>query len=524
MSSTNQIYLPLFPYPKHVEFTGESFVIDNNIFVKFDDNNILDLFKLFLPASYSLVEENGYKVDCRILNITSKYELKVSKSSAIVTASDNIGILYGLMTFSQLLTQDTLKAVVIKDSPSYDYRGFMLDVSRYFFDIDFLKKCVNLMAYLKLNNFHIHLSDDQGYRLESKVFPLLTTISTTRKRTLWNCKKHGGYYTHEEIKELVLYAKSLGITIIPEIDVPGHVRAILAAYPNLACIERSYEVAYKFGIKHDVFCLGKEEVYDFTYKLIDEICEVFDTKIIHLGGDEAPSTRWQYCPKCNKVMKDNNYDSYEMHQAHYTNKLKEHLTLKGIKFICWNESKLSNILDMDIITQLWDATGTLGIYKEIDKGRKAIVSDSIAYYLDLPYGKISLQKSWNYDYLSNFTDGAKNNILGIESCLWTELIPNEKVAWKKALPRILASSEHAWNSKNHPAYENISQFLPLVLNNLREKGYKAEKPCAYNPRYIRKLASNIWWDRRKLYWEGLNNLIDNAKAKKILKNENKKSQ
>ena len=444
------------------------------------------------------------------------YTLKCENRRVFINAKTESGLFYGLQTLKQLLLQTDGKIpyTEITDYPRFSYRGYMLDCGRYFYTVDEIKRIIDLMALHKLNVLHWHLTEDQGWRVEIKKYPLLTEKGSMRSHTNFNHKAHGGYYTQEDIKEIVGYCHSRKIKVIPEFDIPGHSVAAISCYPYLSCFDRDLEVATHWGVKHDILCAGKESTYKFVYDVLDELIELFPDKIIHIGGDEAVKMRWKNCPHCQKVIKENNLRNEDDLQIFFMNRVNDYLKEKGYSSIIWNYDKIENSekLNPDIA---WTVCG-MGDDKEIVKNelnrkRRLINTNCYPYYFDFPYG-------WNTLKMVCEDDGAltenDEDTLGIEAQMWTEYVPNMKRLEFLTFPRLGAMTENAWAEKGYPSFSTFlhkAQDYYKLLDVYKVNYAPLKKAC---PSFIYKHASSLWFKRRVLHWEGLHNLIDDKKAEK----------
>lgn len=266
------------------------------------------------------------------------YELTVSETGIQIAAATERGTIWALTTVYQNLKDNQIPYMDVSDSPKCAYRGISLDCARHFFDVDAVKKIIDALSIAKMNVLHWHLADDQGFRIESRKFPKLMEVS-------------GDYYTQEEIREVVQYAKLRGVEIVPEIDVPGHVSAILAAYPQYSCSGRQVKVAKCGGIYPVILCAGKEDVYIFLEELFEEVFPLFESDRFHIGGDEAPKVEWKKCPHCNAVMKAKGYTDYEHLQGYFARRISEILKKHGKTPICWNETACCGELPEDVTLQ-----------------------------------------------------------------------------------------------------------------------------------------------------------------------------
>lgn len=442
------------------------------------------------------------------------YTLRIETDSVVITGSDEAGAFYGVQTLRQLLMQGelNLSETFIEDYPRYSYRGFMLDCARYFYTKEAVFAFLEMMAFHKLNHFHWHLSDDQGFRAQLEDNLLLTEIGSYRSHTNFGKIPHGGYYTKADMKEIVEYAHSLCIKVIPEIDTPGHTVSMIAAYPFLSCFDRELSVSTHTGVKHDVLCVGKESTFDFMFSVFDELLEIFTDGTVHIGGDEVPTTRWEICPHCQKRVKDLGLKSTSELHTYYLDRIGKYLMSKGAQVIMWNDTVKDYMTERQIHWQLWNGEmSTADVVSEIAKGRKFILSNSGAYYLDLPYMQVNLKKCYEFEPIEYEND---DGIIGLEACLWSEYVPTMKKAGYCTFPRIGAFCESAWTPKENKSYEAFSKKLTAYYKMLDFLGFDYATLKQAMPSFIRGAGYFLYWERRKLHWQGLHNLIENAIVKK----------
>lgn len=458
------------------------------------------------------------------VNHDEGYILTVNENGISINATSQKGVLYAYFTLSQLIFNYEYQVPYceIKDYPRCDYRGFMLDVGRYFMPIEQIKKLINLCALHKINKFRLHLTEDQGWRMEIKKYPLLTLKGSIRQATNFCPKKHSGFYTQAQLKELVAYCKKLNIELIPEIDMPGHTQSAIACYPFLSCFDRKLPVAYHWGVKHDILCAGKESTYEFIKNVLDEVCSVFESEYIHIGGDEAPKTRWRLCPHCQKLMKEKGLQNEEQLQSYFTNRVAEYLHSKGKKVIMWNEWEPTGQTQKDVIWQVWSYNdkNKESMTNELDNGRHYINSYSMNAYLDLPERTVPLKACYDFDPVLSVRN---DNFVGVETCLWSEYIPNYKKAVKWTLPRLCALSEVMWSNSK----KDYSEFLKRLDKHtlyLLKYGYNTANYSNSITNKTRQFFAWLWFNRRPLHWHGLHNAIDNAKVAKHAKKLNKQRQ
>ena len=396
---------------------------------------------------------------------TEGYGIKITPRGVILRAAAPKGIFYGVQTLKQIIVRHyALETVLIpsmdiKDKPLYGYRGYMLDVCRHFFSVEDILKIVDVLALHKINILHLHLTDDQGWRVQIDRYPRLTAIGGGRKQTLGDGRWHGGYYTQEDIRRIVSYCEQKYITVIPEIDMPGHSMAAIAAYPHLSCRGETIEVAESFGIKSDILCAGKESTYQFIYGVLDEVAELFPGPYVHLGGDEAPKDRWEECPHCRRMLRDNHLERMEELQGLFLNRIIAHLKKKGKRAICWNESLYSGMLDTDTVCHYWqDGKEAKTVKEALENGRSVIVSRFKPYYLDYPHTMHPLKAV--YAFAPEIADG---NILGVEAPLWTEYVADLSRAEYMTYPRLGAVAEIGWSGRAHRDYDDFTKRLPVYL-------------------------------------------------------------
>lgn len=415
------------------------------------------------------------------------YRLKINEDGIFITASDERGAFYGAVTLKLMIMQSKqsdgvalLNGCDIYDYPQYGYRGGMLDESRHFFGVDTVKKLLDNMALLKMNKFHWHLSDDQGYRIESEIYPLMNEIGSKREFEFFKSNTVGipfkaegdeyfRYYKKDEIREIVQYAENLCIDVIPEIDIPGHTMAFIAAYKELSCLGDGCKVACENGVMKDILCAGKESTYEFIENLLSEVCELFPYNYFHIGGDEASKGHkvWENdCPDCKKVMEENGFKKGAELQGYFANRINKFLNSKGKSCIMWNDGVAENI-DNNIIGQYWVFRSPAWVKKENEK-RKYIVSPCPTFYLDITYAKASLKKAYNYlPAKSGFVKD--ENVLGIEFETWTEWITDEKSVEFSIYPRIFAVAENAWTDDKLKNFKDFYKRLDFFKAYMRTK-------------------------------------------------------
>lgn len=459
----------IIPLPNNYKQKEGNFIIEtkttfnsSNEF-KISSEYFLDYINSFgnLKLEVSLNSNINFLLNPDIPN--EGYIIDINENYLNIHARTDQGCFYAIQSLKQMITLDNknlkISCIYIEDYPRFSYRSFMIDVVRHFFKKDVILKLIDYLAFHKLNHLHLHLSDDQGFRIQIDKYPLLTKIASKRSKTIkqGNPTKHEtieGYYTKEDIKEIVAYAKSRFIEVIPEIDLPGHSTAILAAYPHLSCHKEPLEVESKYGILKNSVCASNDEVYNFIYDVLDELMEMFDSKFIHIGGDEIRFRNWKNCISCKNLMKKENLKSYKDLSRYFTNKVASYLREKNRTPIVWNDliNKKSNY---NIILQHWTPYKKKESIKEINDDRLAIISNFFYLYLNYPYSMTPLKKTYNFEPIMkgiNYPD----NVIGIEATLWTEYIYSLNMIQEHIFPRLAAVSEIAWTN---PDNKNYDQFL-----------------------------------------------------------------
>ncbi len=389
------------------------------------------------------------------------YHLIIAGDGITISVSTVAGYHGALETLFQLLAEGkgTVSRVQIEDAPRFAKRSVMMDCCRHFFPVEDIKRVIEQMSIAHMNMFHWHLSDDQGYRIESRKFPELNSISSWRKLAVKDpCvteygaqpgARYGGYYTREEIRDVVTYAAARGVDVVPEIDLPGHSSAILSAFPQFTCTGAPLNVQNTFGVHSRIFCAGNEDTFTFLFALIDEIAALFPSPYFHIGGDEAPKAEWKKCPRCCDRMKKKGFASYEQLQCDFTERLAEHLRRIGKTPICWNESAIAGNLAPEAVIQYWAEMGAGESYcaREIPKGRKFILSNADQFYCTDSYAAMSLGCTQQYEPNVKRHPVPDENVLGVEMPMWTEWAPTAMETEPQMFPRLLAVAECGWTKE-----------------------------------------------------------------------------
>jgi hexosaminidase len=413
---------------------------------------------IVLTNNSQLVEE---------LNSDESYKLIGTKSKIEIEGSFAKGIMHGIQTLRQLFVNDFHKnnkknewqipLVSIQDTPKFKHRGMLFDSGRHFFEVDVVKKYIDLLALYKMNVFHWHLTEDQGWRITIDKYPKLTDIGAFR--TQKDGTVYGGFYTKEQVKEIVAYATERHITVIPEIELPGHSQAALAAYQELSCTGNEIEVANKWGVFKDIYCAGNEQTFIFLENVLTEVMELFPSEYIHIGGDEVPKLRWEACFKCQKRIKDEKLaDEHEL-QSYFIQRIERFLHKNNRKLIGWDEI-LEGGVSPTATVQSW--RGENGGFVAASNKQFAIMSPTSHCYFDYGIETTDLEKVYNFNPIpSELAIDKHKYILGGECNLWSEHIPTEENLDSKAFPRIFAMSETLWS---YPKERNFDEFYERVQN------------------------------------------------------------
>ncbi len=421
------------------------------------------------------------------------YVISVQRSAITVTAKGEKGRFYADKTLKQLLLQDDVPLCRIEDEPAFSYRGFMIDSARHMQTIDEIKRYISAAAEFKFNIFHWHLADDQGWRIESERFPELMEKGAWRDCHGFGSKDgraYGGYYTKDEIRDVVAFCKERYIDVIPEIDMPGHTTAIISTYPELSCRGEQVAVKTEGGIFRDILCAGNDTVYDFCYRLLEEVMELFPYEYIHIGGDEAPKSRWVNCPKCQAKMKAEGLDDIEKLQGFFTNKIADFLEGKGKKVIAWNETLNSGIAKNSITICDWmDRQDKCVEYA--NKGGKVIAEDFYHYYLDYVYGVTPLKKTYGYKPVyDKLTEENKKNVIGVEAPIWTEYVEDFERMCYMCFPRLIAVGETGWTKEENKDYRSFKERLGICEKLLAEYDIKMADAQEWDPSLLKRIKES----------------------------------
>lgn len=494
----------IIPKPVFQNITNGFFLLDKNTCVdsKKSFTKIADFLKNSLKEFHNLEVSSKNKTKKIVFNFDSTikneegYHLEINKNEIKISAKSRKGAFYGVQSLLQLLPPKTtskfiaIQCLEINDEPKFTYRGMHLDVSRHFFSVDFIKKYLDLMAILKINTFHWHLTDDQGWRIEIKKYRKLQEIAAFRDETLighyadephqFDGKKYGGFYTQKEIKDIVNYASERQITVIPEIEMPGHSQAAIAAYPELGCTKKQVEVATKWGVFEDIYCTS-EKTFKFLEDVIDEVIPLFPGKYIHIGGDEVPKSRWKNCANCQNVIKREGLKNEHELQSYFIKQMEKYINSKGKQIIGWDEI-LEGGLAPNATVMSW--RGNVGAIEAAKQQHDVISTPNSHCYFDYYQsdnkdeplaigGFLPLKKVYNFNPIPDeLTKQEARFVLGAQGNIWTEYLSTPEKLEYMAFPRMIALSEVVWSAKEHKNYDDFISRLEFFNKRLDAKNIK----------------------------------------------------
>ena len=518
--------LNLVPYPQSAEIVCGAFDVEDadvRYYIGADEKIAALAGRLASQLALVTGEEHEVKVGKGSGSINlildeslaeEAYELNVGRYSANIKASSLRGFNWGIQTLKQLMPvqiygENEAKDVEwivpccnISDAPRFGYRGLLIDEGRHFFGMEAIKDVLDVMEIHKLNTLHWHLTEDQGWRIEIKKYPLLTEIGSIRKETLVGHLRRsneydgtpygeGMWYSQEQIREIVEYAAARGIDIVPEIDLPGHMTAALAAYPHLGCTGGPYEVFTKWGVTDDVLCIGKETTMEFVKDVLAEVCDLFPSEYIHIGGDECPKVRWTKCPHCQKKIKELGITGNEKHsaehflQSYVTAEAEKFLNSRGRRLIGWDEI-LEGEIAPNAIVMSW--RGTNGGEAAVKLGHDVIMTPYQYLYIDYYQSKdqaneplaiggyVPVEKCYSFEpFTEQMTDEQKSHIIGVQTNLWTEYIGTQDYLEYMLLPRLAAVSEVQWCAQENKIWERFLDSADEMLKIYETAGYNYAK-------------------------------------------------
>lgn len=512
----------VIPLPQEVSLTQENpFKLNENVLIAYPENNALlqrnaEFLSEYIQQATNYAPKTkaiaaGEQVKNAIVlgldpSIANKegYVLTTTPEGININGQTENGVFYGIQTLRKSIPAEAKEATIlipageIKDEPRFSYRGMHLDIGRHFFPKEFMKKYIDLLALHNMNTFHWHLTDDQGWRIEIKKYPKLTEIGSQRSRTVigrntqeYDNTPYGGFFTQEEAKEIVKYAQERYITVIPEVDLPGHMLAALAAYPEMGCTGGPYEVCPRWGIFEDVLCIGNDQTMQFLEDVMNEIIEIFPSKYVHIGGDEAPRTRWEKCPKCQARIKteglkaDKNHTAEDRLQSYCMTRIEEFLNSKGRQIIGWDE-----ILEGDVAPNatVMSWRGMEGGIKAAQLGHDVIMTPTSFCYFDYYQtadtkdeplgigGYVPIEKVYSLEPVpAVLTEEQSKHILGAQANLWTEYIHSSEHVEYMVLPRMAALAEVQWTQPEKKDFKDFTKRLARLMKFYQRDGFNYAK-------------------------------------------------
>lgn len=497
----------IIPKPLDVNCKGDaSFLLKDGVAVIYPENNqkMQDNAEFLVDyverqTGVKLTSHAGMPVDgaiCLTLDLSDDnaeaYKLIVNDKRVCISGASEAGVFYGIQTLRKSLpvAQDinvNLSAVEIYDKPRFAYRGAMLDVARHFYTVDEVKTFIDMLALHNINRFHWHLTDDQGWRIEIKKYPKLMSVASERKETvvgrwysgIYDGKSYGGYYTQDELRDVIDYAAKRHITIIPEVDLPGHMQAALTAYPELGCTGGPYEVRTIWGVSQDVLCVGNDFTLQFVKDVLSEVADIFPSEYIHIGGDECPKVRWEKCPKCQERIKSLGLKSDAKHtkeqrlQSYMIQEAAKYLKEKGKRIIGWTEILEGGLVpDATLMSWIGESGGIEAAHQHHD----VIMTPNTYLYFDYYQSKkvedeplaiggyLPIEKTYNYEPMPKvLTKEEQQYIKGVQANLWTEYIPVFSQVQYMVLPRLGAAAEVQWTDPSRKDYKDFLRRVPHLV-------------------------------------------------------------
>lgn len=497
----------IIPKPLDVNSKGDaSFLLKDGVAVIYPENNqkMQDNAEFLVDyvekqTGVKLTSHAGMPVDgaiCLTLDLNDDnaeaYKLIVNDKRVCISGASEAGVFYGIQTLRKSLpvAQDinvNLSAVEIYDKPRLAYRGAMLDVARHFYTVDEVKTFIDMLALHNINRFHWHLTDDQGWRIEIKKYPKLMSVASERKETvvgrwysgIYDGKPYGGYYTQDELRDVIDYAAKRHITIIPEVDLPGHMQAALTAYPELGCTGGPYEVRTIWGVSQDVLCVGNDFTLQFVKDVLSEVADIFPSEYIHIGGDECPKVRWEKCPKCQERIKSLGLKSDAKHtkeqrlQSYMIQEAAKYLKEKGKRIIGWTEILEGGLVpDATLMSWIGESGGIEAAHQHHD----VIMTPNTYLYFDYYQSKkvedeplaiggyLPIEKTYNYEPMpKELTEEEQQYIKGVQANLWTEYIPVFSQVQYMVLPRLGAAAEVQWTDPSKKDYKDFLRRVPHLV-------------------------------------------------------------
>ncbi|MCX6134241.1 MAG: family 20 glycosylhydrolase [Ignavibacteriales bacterium] len=499
--------ISIIPKPLSMKLDDGTFLLTRNTSIRFvDDSKDVRMIaerlaaRLSAPTGFAvaatLQKEGKVPSDAIVLALVDDvnlgpegYRVSVTKKAVRIEGSAAAGLFYGVQTLFQLLPAEIDKSTVtsgvawsapcvrIEDKPRFTWRGMHLDVGRHFFSKDSVKRYIDMIASYKMNTFHWHLTEDQGWRIEIKKYPRLTTVGAWRRETMMDCTPHGGFYTQDEVREIVAYARERFITVVPEIEMPGHSLAALAAYPELSCSGGPFKVGTEWGVVNDVYCAGNEKTFQFLEDVIAEVAALFPGQFFHIGGDECPKLRWNNCKRCQDRMAANGLKNEQELQSYFVKRIEKMLEAQGKRLVGWDEILEGGIAPRATVMS-W--RGIVGGIEAAKSGHDVVMTPTSYCYFDYYQaaagepkaigGFLPIDTVYAYEPIpTELTADQAKHVLGAQGNVWSEWIPNYRQAEYMAATRMMALSEVVWSAQSH---RNFKDFMHRMTPQYKRLGYR----------------------------------------------------
>ncbi len=474
----NSVKSIIIPQPVEIKFLNGNYKFTKNLPIFFSE----DLRETALIASEQLGfktelctgrHRNGIYLKIDTALPQEGYRLQIGRKRIDITGSSATGVFYGLQTLRQLTeineNNSKIPCVEIEDWPRFRWRGLMLDCSRTFQSIDYIKKTIDRLSFYKMNILHLHLTDDQGWRMEIKSHPELTTTGSRFHPYYNEPERYQGYYTQEQLKDLVRYAESRGITIVPEIEMPGHCYALLVCYPELSCTGKIDPKIFPYfkgpGVTKDILCAGNERVFSLIQDVINEVIDVFPSRFIHIGGDEAPKDRWENCRKCQARIKEEGLKDEKELQSYFVSRVEKMISAKGRRLIGWSEI-IEGGLTPDAAVMDWIG----GAKVAAGAGQDVVMSPTGYCYFDYTYKAISTEHAYSFDPVSGLWEEQAKYVLGLQANFWSHIDREPELVDKQLFPRLLSIAERGWSEANTRDWDQFSTKISKHLKVLQKMG------------------------------------------------------
>jgi hexosaminidase len=484
---------PLIPQPVQVQTNSGQFAISPHTRLVYGEG-LAETAKLAAEelSISAVVQEAAPQDGAVILRVdpavaTERYTLEVAPRRITISGGSPAGVFYAVQTLRQLAGPGgaarsmNFPCVSIQDRPRFAWRGLMLDCSRTFQSLDYLKKTVDRLAFYKMNVLHLHLTDDQGWRMEIKKHPELTIKSARFSPKYHEPESHQGFYTQANFKDLVKYAALRGVTIVPEIEMPGHSSALLACHPELSCTGKPSGEIFPFfkgpNVTQDVLCAGNDETFNLLQDVMDEVVEVFPSKYIHIGGDEAPKTRWKACPKCQARIKAEGLKDERELQRYFVARMERYLASKGRCLIGWDEILEGGIAPGAAVMSWRGMAGGLAAAKA---GHQVVMSPTSHCYFDYTYRAIDERRAYSFDPVAGLAPPQARYVMGLQANFWSHIDREPELVDKQLFPRLLAIAERGWSPATAADWSTFEPRLKAHLEWLRRFGIAYYRPAATN--------------------------------------------